>query len=54
MVALDGVYSVCVIGAGPAGLAAVGKLLEKTPGRLLWIDPLFKCGRLSKYKAVPR
>lgn len=35
-----------VIGAGPAGIAAVGQLLErKIPGdKILWIDPHFKLG----------
>lgn len=35
-----------VVGAGPAGIAAVGKLLDKgvAPKEILWIDPNFKVG----------
>lgn len=35
-----------VIGAGPAGIAAVGKLLDAgvAPKRLAWIDPAFAVG----------
>lgn len=40
-----------VIGAGPAGIAAVGKLLDHgiLPEHILWIDPYFKVGDLGKY-----
>ncbi|KTD23792.1 pyridine nucleotide-disulphide oxidoreductase [Legionella lansingensis] len=40
-----------VIGAGPAGIAAVGKLLDYgiLPGHILWIDPLFKVGDLGQF-----
>ncbi len=35
-----------VIGAGPAGIAAVGKLLDAgiNPNRLAWVDPAFSVG----------
>ncbi|MDF1761398.1 MAG: FAD/NAD(P)-binding protein [Coxiellaceae bacterium] len=35
-----------VIGAGPAGIASVGQLLELdvAPEKIVWIDPHFKCG----------
>ena len=35
-----------VIGAGPAGIAAVGQLLDKqvSPDHIIWIDPDFKVG----------
>lgn len=40
-----------VIGAGPAGIAAVGKLLDYNiePEHILWIDPHFKVGDLGIY-----
>lgn len=40
-----------VIGAGPAGIAAVGKLLDYdiAPEKILWIDPDFKVGDLGRY-----
>lgn len=47
-------HQIAVVGAGPAGLAVVGKLLDcnlKAP--ILWIDPSFECGRLAVYKNVP-
>lgn len=39
-----------VIGAGPAGIAAVGKLLDYgiTPKDILWLDPEFKVGDLGR------
>lgn len=44
-----------VVGAGPAGVAVVGNLLEKQPGaKIAWIDPSFQAGRLCKYREVPR
>ena len=38
-----------VVGAGPAGIAAVGKLLDHgiPPDRILWVDPNFKVGDLG-------
>lgn len=49
------VYRATVIGAGPAGLACVGNLLDNLPvnEKILWIDPQFRAGRLSSYPAVP-
>jgi len=51
------VYRTAVVGAGPAGLACVGNLLDKLKisgnDRILWIDPHFKAGRLEKYPEVP-
>jgi len=48
-------YKAVVIGAGPAGVACVGNLLEKIASTdlLLWIDPRFEAGRLSTYHRVP-
>ncbi|MCO5562487.1 hypothetical protein L7F22_016114 [Adiantum nelumboides] len=39
-------YQWCVVGAGPAGIAAVGLLLDSSvpPSSLLWIDPAFSVG----------
>ncbi|ORY39981.1 hypothetical protein BCR33DRAFT_853094 [Rhizoclosmatium globosum] len=39
-------YQWAVIGAGPAGIAAVGKLLDAgiTSNQIIWIDPLFSVG----------
>ena len=39
-----------VVGAGPAGIAAVGKLLDRgiPANQLLWIDPHFKVGDLGQ------
>ena len=35
-----------IVGAGPAGIAGLGKLLDAgvPPEKILWIDPLFKVG----------
>lgn len=44
-----------VIGAGPAGIAAVGKLIDKgvAPKEIVWIDPEFKVGDFgSKWHSV--
>ncbi len=40
-----------VVGAGPAGIAGVGKLLDAgiAPAQLLWIDPHFKVGDFGAY-----
>lgn len=45
-----------VVGAGPAGLAVIGNLLERQlAGKIAWIDPLFQGGRVNRqYREVPR
>ena len=48
-------YEAVVIGAGPAGIAVVGNLLEVKKGPILWVDNEFDGGRLNKYyREVPR
>jgi hypothetical protein len=48
-------YSAVVVGAGPAGTAVVGNLLEQQKAPILWVDDLFQSGRLNKYyREVPR
>ncbi|KAK4173842.1 pyridine nucleotide-disulfide oxidoreductase-domain-containing protein [Triangularia setosa] len=45
-----------VIGAGPAGIAVVGNLLEqiKDDGKIVWIDEQFQGGRINRfYREVP-
>ncbi|KAJ5082039.1 hypothetical protein N7532_011082 [Penicillium argentinense] len=43
-----------VVGAGPAGVAVVGNLLERQLGAVAWIDPSFESGRVHrKYREVP-
>lgn len=44
-------YQWAVVGAGPAGIAAVGKLLdhEVIPDNILWIDPQFRVGDLGQF-----
>lgn len=45
-----------VVGAGPAGIAAVGNLLEHLPadaGKIAWVDPKFSAGAISSFKEVP-
>ena len=45
-----------VVGAGPAGIAAVGKLLDygTKPGSIMWIDPQFRVGDFgAKWNQVP-
>lgn len=44
-------YQWAVIGAGPAGIAAVGKLLDQgIPSHdILWLDPQFKVGDLGQF-----
>jgi len=51
----DGRYEAVVVGAGPAGLAVVGNLLEQKRAPILWVDDLFQGGRLNQYyREVPR
>ena len=44
-------YEWTVIGAGPAGIAVVGKLLDDgiNPESICWIDPSFTAGDLGRY-----
>ena len=43
------------MGAGPAGVAVMGNLLERQIGTIAWIDPSFESGRVNrKYREVPR
>ncbi len=51
----EGECSWLVIGAGPAGIATVGKLLDAgvPPGSMAWADPEFKVGDLgAKWSSV--
>jgi thioredoxin reductase len=52
---LNNYFKWAVIGAGPAGIAAVTVLLETglAPQDILWIDPVFNVGHLSAYPEVP-
>lgn len=44
-----------VVGAGPAGIAVVGNLLEARKRSILWVDQTFSGGRLEQfYREVPR
>lgn len=45
----SGSFQWAIVGAGPAGIAAVGKLLDMgiPPTEILWIDPNFKVGDLG-------
>ena len=48
-------YTWTVIGAGPAGIAAVGRLLDQKipPEKIAWIDPAFAAGDLGqKWRSV--
>lgn len=49
----NNVFQWTVIGAGPAGIAAVGKLLDNgiSADQILWCDPHFKVGDLGMYWA---
>ena len=43
------VFKWAIIGAGPAGIAAIGKLLDigTAPKDILWVDPAFNVGDLG-------
>lgn len=48
-------YGAIVVGAGPAGIATVGNLLDSGVESVKWLDPSFNGGRLNaKYREVPR
>lgn len=47
-------YAAVVVGAGPAGICAVGNMLERRLGPILWVDDAFDGGRVNKsYREVP-
>lgn len=47
-------YEAVVVGAGPAGITAVGNLLENRIDRILWVDEEFNGGRVNQYyREVP-
>jgi cation diffusion facilitator CzcD-associated flavoprotein CzcO len=49
-------YAWTVIGAGPAGIAAVGRLIDHgiAPEKIAWIDPDFAAGDIGrKWRSVP-
>jgi hypothetical protein len=48
-------FEAIVLGAGPAGIAAVGNLLAAKKQPILWVDTFFSGGRLDmSYREVPR
>ena len=48
-------YAAVVVGAGPAGICAVGNLLDRRVTPILWVDDDFSAGRVNKlYREVPR
>ncbi|CAN8104728.1 unnamed protein product [Discula destructiva] len=54
MYSSDRKYEAVVVGAGAAGIGAVGNLLEQNKSPILWVDDLFDGGRLNKcYREVP-
>lgn len=47
-------YEAVVVGAGPAGITAVGNLLENRIDKILWVDDAFNGGRVNQYyREVP-
>lgn len=50
----NNIYEAVVVGAGPAGITAVGNLLDARIDRILWVDDAFDGGRVNKYyREVP-
>lgn len=48
------IYDAVVVGAGPAGITAVGNLLENGVNKILWVDEAFNGGRVNEYyREVP-
>ncbi|MDF1757270.1 MAG: FAD-dependent oxidoreductase [Legionellaceae bacterium] len=47
----NGTFDWAVVGAGPAGIAVVGKLLDKgvLPSKIIWFDPSFAVGDLGRF-----
>ncbi|MCP0913076.1 FAD-dependent oxidoreductase [Legionella sp. 27cVA30] len=45
------IFEWAIVGAGPAGIAALGKLLDHgiAPEKILWVDPEFAVGDLGKH-----
>ena len=45
------IFEWAIVGAGPAGIAAVGKLIDSgiKPTAILWLDPDFNVGDLGRY-----
>ena len=49
-----GSYEAVVVGSGPAGITAVGNLLETRIEPILWVDESFRGGRINEYyREVP-
>jgi len=47
------IFKATVVGAGPAGLAIMGRLLSAKLAPILWIDRAFEGGKLVDYQKVP-
>ena len=50
MSVVDSTYQWLVLGAGPAGVAVVGNLLENgiEPSEIAWVDPFFQSGDFGR------
>ncbi|KAF2715923.1 hypothetical protein K431DRAFT_289846 [Polychaeton citri CBS 116435] len=47
-------FQAIIVGAGPAGIAAVGNLIDNGIGPICWVDEHFEGGRIHKhYREVP-
>ncbi|TKX24294.1 pyridine nucleotide-disulfide oxidoreductase-like protein 3 [Elsinoe australis] len=47
-------YAAVVVGAGPAGICALGNMLERGVSPVLWVDDEFNGGRVNRaYREVP-